>query len=120
MRVNGCLPQGRQRVPLLSLALFPCRASLLIVRSGGLLLRLVRFKTRTESQQEVIKWFYRNVKPTSPNDSPSLLESFKQLCSCFFFPDYMLTFVLRWRGNADDNACAQEDKVNLAGAFCDC
>lgn len=32
----------------------------------------------------------------------------------------MLTFVLRWKGNGDDNACAQEDKVNLAGAFCDC
>lgn len=36
-----------------------------------------------------------------------------------FFSDYMLTSVLCSRGIGNHNVSAQEDEVNLAGAFCD-
>lgn len=43
-----------------------------------------------------------------------------QAAAFSFFSDYTLTSVLCSRGSGNDNVFAQEDEVNLAGAFCDC
>lgn len=68
--VNVCLLQGRLEVTLLPLALLPFCASLLFAPSSGLPWSLLVFKTRIKSWQEIIKWFYRNVKLSSYNVCP--------------------------------------------------